>query len=64
MVAFSFATVEVVKENLPRLTMHDRFHGAYSTVLEGEPLHEVFGDMDVVAPTLPDMADKIIAATQ
>lgn len=40
------------------------FHGAYSTILEAEPLTEVFGEMDVVAPTLPEMADGIIAATQ
>ncbi|CAN8104666.1 unnamed protein product [Discula destructiva] len=40
------------------------FHGAYSTILEGEPLTEVFGEMDVVAPSLPEMADGIIAATQ
>lgn len=41
----------------------NRFHGAYSTILEAEPLQEVFGDMDVVAPTLAEMADKIIAVT-
>ncbi|KAI0473621.1 haloacid dehalogenase-like hydrolase [Xylariaceae sp. FL0804] len=40
------------------------FKGAYCTVLEMEPLHEVFGEMDVVADTLPDMADKIIAAAR
>lgn len=40
-----------------------RFHGAYCTILEAEPLYDVFGDMDVVAPTLPEMAEKIIAAT-
>ncbi|KAJ4404682.1 hypothetical protein N0V82_010459 [Gnomoniopsis sp. IMI 355080] len=40
------------------------FHGAYSTILEAEPLTDVFGEMDVVAPTLPEMADGIIAATQ
>ncbi len=39
-----------------------RFKGAYTTVLEGEPLHEVFGDMDVVADSLPAMADMIILA--
>jgi hypothetical protein len=32
--------------------------------LEAEPLYDVFGQLDVVAPTLPEMADKIIAATQ
>lgn len=46
------------------LTVINRFHGAYSTVLEAEPLHNVFGELDVVATTLPEMADRIIAATQ
>lgn len=41
-----------------------RFHGAYCTVLEAEPLYDVFGQLDVVGSTLPEMADKIIAATQ
>ncbi|KAG6358448.1 hypothetical protein INS49_014332 [Diaporthe citri] len=40
------------------------FHGAYCTVLEAEPLYDVFGQLDVVGSTLPEMADKIIAATQ
>ncbi|KAI1341682.1 haloacid dehalogenase-like hydrolase [Xylariaceae sp. FL0016] len=40
------------------------FKGAYSTVLEAEPLHEVFGEMDVVADSLPAMAEGIIAATK
>ncbi|ROW02435.1 hypothetical protein VMCG_06018 [Cytospora schulzeri] len=40
------------------------FHGAYCTILEAEPLYDVFGEMDVVAPTLPEMAEKIIAATK
>lgn len=47
-----------------RLTLSFRFHGAYCTILEAEPLYDVFGQLDVVAPTLPEMADKIIAATQ
>lgn len=46
-----------------KLTGLFRFHGAYCTALEGEPLYSVFGELDVVAPTLPEMADKIIAAT-
>ncbi|KAJ5223843.1 hypothetical protein N7468_008385 [Penicillium chermesinum] len=37
------------------------FKGAYCTVLEKEPLTELFGDMDVIDDTLPGMADKIIA---
>lgn len=40
----------------------NRFKGAYCTVLENEPLHNLFGDMDVVDGTLPGMAEKIIAA--
>lgn len=39
----------------------NRFKGAYCTVLEMEPLTELFGDMDVIDATLPGMADKIIA---
>ena len=39
-----------------------RFKGAYCTVLEMEPLHQLFGDMDVVDETLPGMAEKIIAS--
>ncbi|KZF25801.1 HAD-like protein [Xylona heveae TC161] len=37
------------------------FKGAYCTVFEKEPLLELFGDMEVVADTLPEMADKIIS---
>jgi hypothetical protein len=40
----------------------NRFKGAYCTVLEMEPLTELFGDMDVIDATLPGMADKIIAS--
>ncbi|EFX03095.1 2-haloalkanoic acid dehalogenase [Grosmannia clavigera kw1407] len=39
------------------------FRGAYCTVLEADPMHDIFGDMDVIAHTLPEMADMIIAAT-
>lgn len=35
--------------------------GAYCTVLEKEPLQDLFGDMDVIDDTLPGMAQKIIA---
>lgn len=31
-------------------------------MLENEPLHNLFGDMDVVDDTLTGMAEKIIAA--
>ncbi|GJC87471.1 (S)-2-haloacid dehalogenase [Colletotrichum liriopes] len=37
------------------------FKAAYCSALEGEALPEIFGEMDVVAETLPAMADKIIA---
>ncbi|OAA57390.1 2-haloalkanoic acid dehalogenase [Niveomyces insectorum RCEF 264] len=40
------------------------FRGAYCTILESDPLHEIYGDMDAVDTTLPGMADKIIAATK
>jgi 2-haloacid dehalogenase len=40
-----------------------RFRGAYCTEHEGEFL-DIFGEMDVVADSLPDMAEKIIAATK
>jgi 2-haloacid dehalogenase len=40
----------------------NRFKGAYSTVLEGEALTDIFGEMDVIADSLPAMADGIIAA--
>lgn len=39
-----------------------RFKGAYCTVLEKEPLQQLFGEMDVIGDTLPAMADGIIAA--
>lgn len=39
------------------------FKGAYCTVYEKEYLPEVFGEMDIVADTLPEMADKIIATS-
>ncbi|KAJ5974562.1 hypothetical protein N7481_011772 [Penicillium waksmanii] len=38
------------------------FKGAYCTVLEMEPLTQLFGEMDVIDDTLPGMADKIIAS--
>ncbi|KAG7411807.1 (S)-2-haloacid dehalogenase 2 [Fusarium oxysporum f. sp. rapae] len=40
------------------------FNTAYSTVLEGEYLSEIYGELDVVAETLPAMADKIIVASE
>ena len=44
------------------LIHHKRFRGAYTTALEGEPLGEVFENMDVIADDLVTMADKIIGA--
>ncbi|KAF5572543.1 2-haloalkanoic acid dehalogenase [Fusarium pseudoanthophilum] len=40
------------------------FKTAYSMVLEGEYLYEIYGELDVVAETLPAMADGIIAASK
>jgi 2-haloacid dehalogenase len=36
------------------------FRTAYCLVLEKEPLEDVFGKMDVVAETLPELAEKVI----
>jgi 2-haloacid dehalogenase len=33
-------------------------------VWEREPLINLFGEMDVLSDTLPEMADKVIAASQ
>lgn len=41
------------------------FKGAYCSVWEGEPLADFFSDdMDVLADSLPEMADRIIAASK
>ncbi|KNA98376.1 hypothetical protein FOXG_02742 [Fusarium oxysporum f. sp. lycopersici 4287] len=40
------------------------FNTAYSTILEGEYLSEIYGELDVVAETLPVMADRIIVASK
>ncbi|KAL1647331.1 hypothetical protein SLS58_002659 [Diplodia intermedia] len=39
------------------------FKGAYTSVWEKEPCTEIFGEMDVMAETPLEMADKIIAAS-
>ncbi|KAH6640095.1 haloacid dehalogenase-like hydrolase [Truncatella angustata] len=39
------------------------FRGAYATVLEGEALPEIFGELEIMAETLPEMAEKIIEAS-
>lgn len=42
-----------------------RFKGAYCTIYEKEPCLEVFGgEMDVIADTLSDMADRVIAVSR
>ncbi|OQE31351.1 hypothetical protein PENSTE_c001G01049 [Penicillium steckii] len=53
-----FAAAHMWDVSAARLT---GFKGAYCTVLEKEPLPELFGEMDVIDDTLPGMADKIIA---
>lgn len=41
-----------------------RFRGAYCSIWEGEGLPELYGGaMEVMSDTLPEMADKIIAAS-
>jgi 2-haloacid dehalogenase len=41
---------------------HSGFKAAWCSVWEKEPATEVFGEVDVLADSLPEMADKIIAA--
>lgn len=38
------------------------FKTAYCTVLEKEPLEDIFGKTDVTTETLPELAEKVIAA--
>ncbi|PWY87821.1 HAD-like protein [Aspergillus sclerotioniger CBS 115572] len=38
------------------------YKGAYCSIWEKEPIVQLFGEMEVMAETLPEMADKIIAA--
>ncbi|KAJ0417812.1 HAD-like domain-containing protein [Aspergillus carlsbadensis] len=40
------------------------FRGAYSLVLEKDKLPDLFGEIEVTADTLPEMADGIIAASE
>ncbi|TVY13264.1 hypothetical protein LARI1_G007794 [Lachnellula arida] len=40
------------------------FKGAYCSVWENEPCVELFGEMDVMASTLPELAERVIAASQ
>ncbi|RMY26048.1 hypothetical protein D0867_00309 [Hortaea werneckii] len=46
-----------------KLIDKSRFRGAYCSVWENEALTDLFGDMDVLSDTLPEMADKVIAST-
>lgn len=38
-----------------------RFRGAYCTIFEGDPLTDIFGEMDIIADSLPELADHVIA---
>jgi 2-haloacid dehalogenase len=38
------------------------FKTAYCTLLEKEPLEEIFGTSHIVANTLPELSDKVVAA--
>ncbi|KAF1832632.1 hypothetical protein BDW02DRAFT_640645 [Decorospora gaudefroyi] len=40
------------------------FQTAYCAVLEKEPLEEVFGKMDVVADTLPELAERLVGVVE
>lgn len=42
---------------------YSRFKAAWCSAWEIEPVPEVFGEVDVVADSLVDMADKIIKAS-
>ena len=42
---------------------YQRFKSAYCSVLEKESCTELFGEMDVMADTLVEMAEKIIMAS-
>ncbi len=43
--------------------MLSSFRSAYCTILEGQAL-DIFGQSEVVADQLEDMADQVIAASQ
>lgn len=48
-----------------RLTvMISSFKGAYCTVWEKEPCTDLFGSMDVMEDSFPEMARKIVAASK
>lgn len=45
--------------------MLDRFKGAYCSIFEKEDCKDLFDvDMDVMADTLPEMAKKMIEASE
>ncbi len=41
-----------------------RFRSAWVSVFEKEQCVDIFGQMDVTADSLPELADKIIAASK
>lgn len=41
-----------------------RFRSAWCSAWEKEQCVEIFGEMDVVADTLPELADRIIEASE
>lgn len=45
------------------LTYDYRFKAAWTSDYEKEPVTEIFGEIDVLADSLVEMADKIIAAS-
>jgi hypothetical protein len=47
-----------------KLTRPFRFRAAWCSVYEIEPVPEVFGEVDVVADSLVEMAEKIIEASK
>jgi hypothetical protein len=42
----------------------NRFKGAYCSVWEKEPCLEIFGEMDIMADSLPEMARKVVEAAK
>lgn len=55
--------VTMEKVQVTKTNFMCRFKGAWCSVWEKEPCTEVFGELDVLADTLPEMAEKIIAAS-
>jgi hypothetical protein len=57
-------TLWLIFYTVSKLTYRDQisFKGAYCTVWEKEPCTALFGEMDVMADSFPDMARKIVEA--